>query len=146
MAALDPRWCTGVEGKEDEPDDEGVSENDDVGVRRPVGVAKLSESMRLRRVEGVEGNVIEFLDGVPPLLEGVMGNGTANPRNARFAGDIEGDFRFREGDGGVARMETEDGDLGDEDASRRVSVECCLATGKGGRRAIGILGTEAASL
>lgn len=113
VAALEPRWCTGVEGKEQEPDDEGVSENDDAGVRRPVGVAKPSESMRLRRVEGVEGNGMEFLDGVPPLLEGVTGNGTANPRSARFAGDIDGDLEKREGDGGVARMEAEDGDLGE---------------------------------
>ena len=135
-----------MEGNEDEPDDEGVSENDDAGVRSVVGVAKPSESTRLRRVEGVEGNGMEFLDGVPPLLEGVVGSGTANPRNARFAGDIEGDFEERAGDGGVARMENEDGDLGDEDARRRVRFECFLATGKGGRRAIGILGMGLTSL
>ena len=102
------------------------------------GVAKPSESIRLRRVDGVEGNGTEFLEGVPILLDGVMGKGTAKSRNARFAGVFEGDLERREGDGGVARIEAEEGDLGDEEASKRVSFECCLGIGSGGKIAIGI--------
>lgn len=83
-------------------------------------------------------------------LEGVMGNGMAKSPATRLEGDLDGDLdddlMKDEGDGGVARIETDAGDLGDEDARRRVRVEGFVATGKGGRVAMGICGTGTVSL
>ena len=132
-----------MEGIEDE--EGGVSEKEDVGVRTVVGVRKPSASLK-PRVEGVDGNGTEFFEGVAVRLEGVMGKGTANLPKARFTGDLEGDLEKRDGDGGVARIEAEEGDFGEEDARRRVNVEGCFVTGKGGSVAIGICGTSRASL
>ena len=99
------------------------------------------------------GNSTEFLEGVavrlegvPARLEGVTGKGTAKSRTARFAGDFEGDLEKGVGEEGVARMEADDGDLGEDEARRRVRVEGCFATGKGGRVTIGMGGTSRASL
>lgn len=83
-------------------------------------------------------------------LEGVMGNVMANSFGECLEGDFDGDLKDDlikdEGDGGVARIAAEAGDLGDEDARRRVRVEGLVATGRGGRVAIGICGTGAVSL
>ena len=79
-----------------------------------------------------------------------MGNGTAKSFAGDFEGDFDGDLKDDlikdEGDGGVARIAAEEGDLGDEDARRRVRVEGFVATGRGGRLAMGICGTGAVSL
>ena len=134
-----------------------------MGVRVPLGVRKPSESRSPRlegvcgkakgpfvgdvlRLDGVIGNATEFLEGVAGRLEGVIGKGTAKSPRARFAGDFEGDFDKREGDVGVARIEADEGDFGEEDAKRRVRFEGCFATGKAGREDIGISGTSRVSL
>lgn len=89
-----------------------------------------------------------FLEGVPAgvlaRLEGVTGKGTANSRGCGFlVGDLVGDLEGeREGEPGVARMEAEEGDLGEEDARRRVRVEGFWVPGSWGRPAKGILGTD----
>jgi hypothetical protein len=124
---------------------EGVSEKELAGVRILVGVRNPSASLN-PRVDGVCGNGIEFLEGVAVRLEGVMGNGTANSPTVRFVGDFEGDFENGEGEEGVARMEAAEGDFGEDEARRRVSVEGCFATGRAGRVAIGIGGTSRVSL
>jgi hypothetical protein len=83
-----------------------------------------------------------FFDGVlvglVALLEGVIGKGTAKSRRERLVGDLEGDFAKGLGEVGVSSIEREEGDLGDEDARRRVSVEGCLGVGRGGSVTIGI--------
>ena len=148
VIASGPRWCTGVEGIEEELG--GVSEKEVrilEGVRNPSesrirvdGVCGkgtrplVGDTLRL----GVIGNGTEFLEGVAVRLEGVAGKGTPNAPRARLTGDLAGDFENAVGDGGVARMVADAGDLGEDEASRRVRVEGCFATGNGGRIAIGI--------
>lgn len=83
---------------------------------------------------------IRLVDGVPRRLEGVTGNGTANSRSF-FVGDFEGDLEARVGEPGgwgVARIEDADGDLGDEEASRRVKFEGFATEGRAGKSAIGM--------
>lgn len=109
-----------------------------------MGVNKLLSSLRACR-DGVLGNRREPLDGVPALLDGVIGNGTANVAG-RFVGDLLGE---REEDGvgdvGLARIEAEEGDFGEDEARRRVSLEGFAGVGNGGKVAIGILGVESVS-
>ncbi len=86
---------------------------------------------------------MEFLEGLLVLLEGVMGKGTANSRRGLFVGDVVDDRRGNGlGEVGLARIEMEEGSFGEEDASRRVSVEGFADVGSGGRFASGTLGTE----
>ena len=132
-----------MEGIEDE-DEEGVSENEELGVRRLVGVE--NSSRRLCRDDGVCGNKIEFLEGVPALLEGVIGKGTAKSRSGRLEGDLEGDLENGEGDEGVASIDEEEGDFGDDDASSRVNVEGFAGVGREGSKAMGTTGMESLSL
>ena len=82
-------------------------------------------------------------------LEGVKGKGTANSCDAFFDGDFEGDLEGDLnglGEGGVARIEAEEGDFGEEEASRRVRAEGFVGVGKGGSPASGMLGTGDALL
>ncbi len=70
-----------------------------------------------------------------------MGNGIANSRCGRLEGDLEGDLENGLGEVGVASMEAEEGDLGEEEARRRVRVEGCFGVGRGGSSAMGMVGT-----
>lgn len=133
-----------MEGIEEEVEGvEGVSHVVE-GVRADVGVENIS--WWRPREAGVWGNKIEFLVGLLvgllALLEGVIGKGTANSRG--LVGDLEGDFAKGLGEVGVARMEADEGDLGEEEASRRVRVEGCLGVGRGGNWTIGISGMVSA--
>lgn len=157
----------GVDGTEPEslavgvlrPDNEGVRElvgvenstreGDREGDRELEGVSKLVIESDRPRVEGVLGKTIVFFEGVPNLLDGVIGNGTANSCGL-FDGDQRGGSldRVLDGDEGVgdedlalARMDAEDGDLGEEAASRRVRADGLLVLGRDGRSAVGRLGT-----
>jgi len=73
-----------------------------------------------------------------------MGNGITNPRcvSGRFIGDLVGD---REEDGvgevGLARMVAAEGDFGEDEARRRVSLEGFAGVGRGGNMAMGMFGT-----
>lgn len=78
-------------------------------------------------------------------LEGVIGNGTANSRSTFLVGDFAGDLKGL-GELGVARIEEEDGDLGEEDANKRVKAEGLAGVGSGGRFVKGILGIAGAFL
>lgn len=89
--------------------------------------------LRIRLVDGVP-------KGVPARLEGVAGNGTANSRSF-FVGDLVGDLEARVGEPGgwgAARMDAAAGDLGEEEASRRVKLEGFTAAGSAGKSAKGI--------
>ena len=98
------------------------------------------------RLEGVIGKGTEFLEGVAVRLDGVIGNGIPKLPKARLTGDLDGDFMTGVGDEGVARMAAEEGDLGEEEANRRVRVDGLFGMGNGGRVAIGICGTSIGSL
>ncbi len=74
------------------------------------------------------------------LLEGVIGNGTANSRSALLVGDFAGDLNGL-GEEGVARMEEAEGDFGEEEARRRVRAEGFAGVGRGGKVAKGVVGT-----
>jgi hypothetical protein len=82
---------------------------------------------------------MELFVGELARLEGVKGKGTANSRGAFLVADLDGDLKGL-GDVGVARMEEEEGDFGDEEASKRVSADGFVGLGKGGRSTIGIIG------
>lgn len=117
------------------------------GVLSRVGVRNsVSESTRLRRVDGVFGKKIVFFDGVPGTrLEGVTGKGMANVCGF-LLGDLLGDLlRDLEGEHeelGEARIDAADGDLGEDDARRRVKPDGLEGATSGGSNAIGILGTD----
>lgn len=136
------------------PDSEGVRELVGVenstreGDRELEGVSKLVIESDRPRVEGVFGKTIVFFDGVPTLLEGVIGNGTANScgffvgdQRGSLDGDLDGDEGVGDDDLALARMAAEDGDLGEEAASRRVRADGLLVLGRDGRSAVGRLGT-----
>lgn len=133
--------------------DEGVLRPDKEGVRELLGVSRLAregdrellgvsklvrESLRPCREEGVCGNISVFFEGVPALLEGVIGNGMTKSC-AFLVGDLNGE---RVDDVGAARIDAADGDLGEDEASKRVRVEGLLLDGSGGRSAKGIFGTD----
>ena len=132
-------------GTEDEAAEVGVLRPDSEGVRELVGVKRFArESVREWREEGVWGKTIVSLEGVAARLEGVTGKGTAKSIGCGFlVGDLDRDL---EGDGdgevGVARMEEEEGDFGEDEAKRRVSAEGFWLPGSGGKSANGILGTD----
>ena len=86
--------------------------------------------------------LVGLLVGLLARLEGVIGKGTANSRG--FVGNLEGDFAKGLGEVGVARMEADEGDLGEEEARRRVRVDGCLGIGRGGSWTIGMRGTVSA--
>ena len=170
VLASGPRWCTGVEGT-DLSESVGVSRPDNEGVRALAGVlgspslaAECREEgvfgKRIRFVEGVlkirsvvgvlkmrsaEGVLkIRFVVGVPSILEGVAGNGTAKSRSfllGDFEGDLEADRVGEPGGCGAARIDEADGDLGDEEARRRVKFDGFWVGGREGRSAVGIGGT-----
>ena len=135
----------------DESDAVGVSLPANDGVRAEVGVRGSTLECReegvcgnrIRLVEGVFN--IRFVVGVPRRLEGVTGKGTANSRSF-FVGDFDGEREAeREGDPGgcvAARIEDADGDLGDDEARRRVRFEGFAEAGKEGKSAVGIRGTD----
>lgn len=82
---------------------------------------------------------MEFFVGLPDL-DGVIGKGIANSRDflvGDFVGDFEGE---RVGEPGVARIVAEEGDFGEAEARRRVSVDGLATVGSAGRSAAGILG------
>lgn len=171
VLASGPRWCTGVEGT-DLSEAVGVSHPDSEGVRALMGVlgfpslaAECREEgvfgKRIRFVEGVlkirsvdgvlkmrsaEGVLkIRFVVGVPSLLEGVAGNGTAKSRSfllGNFEGDLDAERVGEPGGCGAARIEKADGDLGDEEARRRVKFDGFWVGGREGRSAVGIGGTR----
>ena len=103
---------------------------------------------RMRFADGVFR--IRLVVGVPiRLVEGVTGNGTANSRTF-FVGDRRSsaleDLVGDPGHSGAARIEAAAGDLGEEDASRRVKLEGLAADeGRGGRSAMGSWGTTLSS-
>ena len=140
------------------PDSDGVREL--VGVANPVregdreleGVSKLVIESDRPRVEGVLGKTMVFFEGVPTLLDGVIGSGTANScglfvgdqrgsLDGDFDGDLDGDDGVGDDDLALASMAAEEGDLGEEAASRRVRADGLLVLGRGGRSAVGRLGT-----
>lgn len=110
--ALLPFWWTGVVGSKVESEVIDV-----VGVR---GVRRFLELSSLSRREGVWGNKTELLVGDFDV-EAMTGNGTANSRRTRFAGDLEGDLL---GDGGGPGSERDEkAPLGDAEAKVRVRAE-----------------------
>ena len=173
VTALEPRWWVGVDGTEPDslavgvllPESEGVRELEGVanparrelvgvansvreGDRELEGVSRLVMESDRPRVEGVFGKTIVFFEGVPALLDGVIGNGTANScglfvgdQRGSLDGDLEGDEGVGEDDLALARMAAEEGDLGEDAASRRVSADGLLVLGRAGKSAVGKLGT-----
>ncbi len=109
---------------------------------------------RMRFVEGVCGNKMRFVEGVfkirfvvgvPSRLDGVTGNGIAKSRSfllGDFVGEREPEGVGEPGRWGAARMAADAGDLGEDDASRRVRFDGFTASGRAGSSAIGIWGTD----
>lgn len=128
VAAARPRCVVGVPGRSEfeASDVDGVR-----GVNKP-------ESLRIRIVVGVLGNMIEPLVGEPGLEELEIGNGTANSLAPRFRGEASGD-----GLGDSEREGSLEGDpeaFGDADAKTRVSDEPLMGILSLGRSARGTWG------